>query len=180
MHMSGQPSTIGESPIKIFRDDFLEDKYEDLLEDYPSYSTAEISRIQNTLKNLGSDENLDILNRICFDNDLLPEELRMMEILFNNRLDSVSKNGITIFEIDKTIEIRNDGEKKFLSSEERRKMARYFSTQSDESEPYGYVGTAVDTDLRNTQMKWTSGGTMKVDEKEFDGSLKNLQINETP
>ena len=120
----------------LFRDDYLPEEYENLLEKYPSKDISEIKKLEKCLGSFTENFKIadnDILE-ICLEKHIHPEEILLMDVMFKNSLKTASRNGITILDIDQSLEIRNN-EEKFLSPEEREDLEAFISEDKSQYLP---------------------------------------------
>jgi hypothetical protein len=118
----------------------LAEEYENLDNDY----VLEIVKLFSTFTDREtSDTNFEVC-RAALDASIKPDEIYLMETMFENNLESLSKDGIKIFEIDGGLDVRNKNVEKHLSQEDRDKIEEHLVGTSDASDFDGFLDGGVD------------------------------------
>jgi len=139
----------------------IADDYENLDSDYVS----EVIRLLSTFaEDKDSDANFDAC-RIALDNKVKPDEIYLMETMFENRLESLSKHGIKIFEIDGGLDIRGEKSEKYLSHEEREKLEDHLvDSYNDNGDEFDVSGVGFDPSTsKHGYNITTSGAKLEAD-----------------
>jgi hypothetical protein len=170
----------GKSPLAQFKykDDNLSERHEDLLERFPTKDIGDIRKLEKTLDTFdSSDIAMEEISEMCLENDIVSPEILLMDVMFSNELKTASRNGITLLNIDDSLEIRN-GEEKFLSPEETDLLKEYLVGEDDV--PPGLQGI----DIGRGETTTTSGGSGGVTTSggggvggSFQGELKSVDIS---
>jgi len=127
----------------------LAEEYENLDNDY----VLEIVKLFSTFTDREtSDTNFEVC-RAALDASIKPNEVYLMETMFENNLESLSKNEIKIFEIDSCLDIRNKGIEKHLSYEDREKIEEHLIGTSDSDGFDGFLDGGVDISGQNIKVK---------------------------
>jgi len=139
----------------------ISDDYENLDSDYIS----EVVRLLSTFaEDTDSDSNFSAC-RIALDNKVKPDEIYLMETMFENSLESLSKDGIKIFEIDGGLDIRGKKSEKYLSHEEREKLEEHLiDSYNDNGDEFDVSGFGFDpsTNIAANNVA-TSGAKLEAD-----------------
>jgi len=164
----------GKSPLAqyTYKDDTLSERHENLLERFPSKDIGDIRRLEKTLDTFdSSDIDMEEISELCLENDIISEEVLLLDVIFKNELKTASRNGITVLNIDGSLEIRNDSEK-FLSPQETDLIRAYLSSDDGNMPPgfQGGVDPATDSDLNFGSMKTkTTQG--------FQGEIESISLD---
>lgn len=161
-----------------YKDDNLSERHEDLLERFPTKDIGDIRKLEKTLDTFdSSDIAMEEISEMCLENDIVSPEILLMDVMFSNELKTASRNGITLLNIDDSLEIRN-GEEKFLSPEETDLLKEYLVGEDDV--PPGLQGI----DIGRGETTTTSGGSGGVTTSggggvggSFQGGLKSVDIS---
>ena len=136
------------STSSINQDDFLDavrnqeiarklhDEYEELDNNYINKITKLLSSYTDQET---SDSNFDVC-RIALDNLISTEEVYLMETMFENDLDSLSKESVRIIGIDGGLDIRNGNEEKQLSPKQRNFLRQHLT---DDDDATGFLGSDI-------------------------------------
>lgn len=163
----------GKSPMAqyTFRDDTLSERHENLLERFPAKDISDIRKLEKTLDTYEhSDIPMEEVSEVCLENDIVSSEVLLMDVMFKNELKTASRNGITLLNIDGSLEIRND-EEKFLSPDEVDLFKGYLVGEDDDMPPefQGYDIARGPTT--------TSGGINTTKSGGFQGTVKDVTIS---
>lgn len=127
----------------------LAKEYENLDNDY----VLEIVKLFSTFTDREtSDTNFDVC-RVALDASIKTDEVYLMETMFENNLESLSRGGIKIFEIDGGLDIRNKGVEKHLSHEDREKIEEHLVGTSDNDGFDDFLDGGVDISGQNIKVK---------------------------
>jgi len=167
----------GKSPLAQYthKDDTLSERHKDLLERFPSKDISDIRKLERTLNTFdSSDIDMEEISELCLENDIVSPEILLLDVMFKNDLKTASRNGITVLNIDDSLEIRNDGEK-FLSPQEA-DLIRAYIVGEDDNVPPGFqarVDAAIDSEYNFGSIKTKTA-------QGFQGKLKNVEMNYSP
>lgn len=138
-----------------YKDDTLSERHKDLLERFPSKDIGDIKKLKRTLDTFNSsDIDMEEVSELCLENDIVSPEILLLDVMFKNDLKTASRNGITVLNIDGSLEIRNSSEK-FLSPQETDLIKAYIVGEDDNMPPgfQGGVDPATDSDLNFGSLK---------------------------
>lgn len=148
-----------------FKDDTISKRHEELLDRFPAKDIGDIRKLEKFLDSYSYSEipMTDMLE-LSLEKDITPTEVSLLEVLFKNKLRTASRNGITVLDIDGSLEIRNEKDK-FLSHEETDKFKRYL-TEEDEDR-FKYQGYGIANNDRDTkgvlgQSRFTNKGNIQM------------------
>jgi len=157
-----------------YKDDNLSERYENLLERFPAKDIGDIRKLENTLDTFdSSDIDMEEISELCLENDIVPPEILLLDVMFTNELKTASRNGITVLNIDGSLEIRN-GKEKFLSPEETDLIRAYIVGGDDNNLPPGYQ-VGVDWSTSPDPHSGFGGANTKT-KNSFQGRIDSVEI----
>jgi hypothetical protein len=158
-----------------YKDDHLSERNTNLLERFPSKDIGDIRKLEKTLDTFDSPSiDMEEILELCLKNDIVPSEILLMDVLFKNNLKTALRNGITVLNIDGSLEIRN-GSEKFLSPQETDLIRAYLSSD-DDNMPSGFQGgvdPATSSDLNFGSLKTKTAQGVKGDIGSVSSDLDN-------
>lgn len=157
-----------------YKDDNLSERHENLLERFPAKDIGDIRKLENTLDTFdSSDIDMEEVSELCLENDIVPSEILLLDVMFTNELKTASRNGITVLNIDGSLEIRN-GKEKFLSPKEADLIRAYIVGGDDNDLAPGFRG-GVDWSTSPDSYSSVGGANTKT-KNSFQGKIDSVNI----